>query len=266
MPRHEPLETRPNSWVPIPLQKPSPTLGDFRTTKPQIGASFRVTPGVHVFANFTQSASPNARFPGSPETGESVEVGIKANREKFSGGLTFFDSTRKSIQVSIFNNLTSMSTFELSGEERARGLEAEFQFNPTAQLQILGSYSLLDTEVVSDKQRPDRVGTELANAPEHSFRVWSKYQVKGGTLDKLWVGVGYLYTSWLRPGDNPARFRLKAAAWDRIDISAGYPTKIGGQLVEWRVNLENVADEDYIGVALHRGQPFAAKLTAILRF
>lgn len=258
------MESKTSQWS--FLSAAAPTLGDYRTTKPQIGASYRITPGVHVFANFTQSASPNARFPGSPETGESVEVGIKFNREKYSGGLTFFDSTRESIQVGIFNNLTSTTTFELSGEERARGFEAEFQLNPTSQFQILGSYSFLDTEVVSDKQRPGRVGTELANAPEHSFRLWTKYQFKEGPLNKLWVGVGYLYTSWLRPGDNPARYLLKAAAWDRIDVSAGYPTTFGRYRVDWRVNLENITNEDYIGVALHRGQPFAAKLTAILRF
>lgn len=248
------------------LSAAAPTLGDFVTTKPQLGASFRVAPDVHAFANFTQSASPNARFPATPETGDSIELGVKAGSEKVSGSLTFFDSTRENIQVSIFNNITSGSTFELSGEERARGLEAEFQFNPTPEFQLLGSYAFLDTEVVSDRQRPARVGTELANAPEHSFRLWSKYQVKGGPLDKLWAGLGYLYTSELRPGDNPARFRLKADAWFRIDAALGYTSRIGGQRVEWRANLDNLTNEDYIGVALHRAPPFSAKLSATLRF
>ncbi len=248
------------------LSAPAPTLGEFTTTKPQVGASFRIASGVHVFANFTQSASPNARFPTTPETGESIEIGVKVSREKISAGLTLFDSVRENIQVTIFNNLTSATTFELSGEERARGLEAEVQFNPTAQLQILGSYAFLDTEVVSDRQRPARVGTELANAPEHAFRFWGKYTVKGGPLDKLWAGLGFLYTSSLRPGDNPARFRLMADSWSRFDAAIGYPTRFGDLPIEWRLNLENLTDEDYIGVALHRGQPFGAKLSATLRF
>lgn len=258
------MESDTSTWGIITAA--SPTLGRFVTTKPQLGASFRVTPGVHVFANFTQSASPNARFPDTPESGDGVEFGVKASRERMSGSLTFFDSTRENIQVSIFNNLTAGSTFELSGEESSRGIEAEFQLNPNDQLQVIGSYSFLDTEVVSDKQRPDRVGTELAHAPEHSLRLWAKYQVKGGPLDKLWAGLGYLYTSELRPGDNPARFRLKADPWFRLDAALGYTTRLAGRKVEWRANLENLTNEDYIGVALHRGAPFTAKLTAVLRF
>jgi iron complex outermembrane recepter protein len=258
------MESDTSTWGIITAA--APTLGRFVTTEPQLGASLRITPGLHVFANFTQSASPNARFPDTPESGDGMEFGVKASREKMSGSVTFFDSSRENIQVSIFNNLTAGSTFELSGEESSRGIEAEFQLNPNEQLQLIGAYSLLDTEVVSDRQRPDRVGTELANAPEHSLRLWTKYQLKGGPLDKLWMGLGYLYTSDLRPGDNPARFRLKADSWFRLDAAVGYTMRVAGRRVDWRANFENLTNEDYIGVALHRGAPFTAKLSALLRF
>lgn len=258
------MESETSQWS--YLSAPAPTLGEFVTTKPQLGFSVRLKDGVHAFANFTQSASPNARFPDTPETGDSIEIGLKAGRERLSGSLTYFDATRENIQVGIFNNITSVTTFELSGEERARGVEAEIQFNPSRNLQLLGSYAFLDTEVVSDRQRPARVGTELANAPEHSIRLWAKYEVEGGPLDSLWLGLGYLYTSDLRPGDNPARFRLMADAWSRFDAAVGYTSRFGSRRVEWRANFENLTDEDYLGVALHRGAPFSAKLSATLRF
>lgn len=248
------------------LSTAAPSVGDFDVTKPQYGASFRILPKTYLFANSSESASANLRFPDTPEKGQSYDVGIKVSTDKFSGSLTYFDTTRENIQVQIFNGLTGQTTFELSGEEQSKGYELEFQYFPTRQLQFVASYSYMDTMVVSDRERPARVGTELPDTPKNSYRVWSKYTVQGGAFDRLWLGVGYMFTDKMRGNRNPANFRIWVDSWSRWDASIGYNMKIGKTKVDLSLNLENLTDEDYIDYFLIRGRPFAAKLMTTFTF
>lgn len=243
-----------------------PSIGDFEVTKPLFGSSFRIMPDVYLFANTSESSSANLRFPDTPEKGQSYDIGVKVAKDRFSGSITYFDTTRENIQVQIFNGLTGLFTFELSGKESSKGVEAEFQFLPTPQIQLLGSYTYLDTEVISDLERPARVGTELPDAPRNSYRLWSKYTFKGGRLDRFWAGVGYSYTSSMRSARNPALFRIISDSWSRWDASLGYSMKVGRTNVDWVLAMDNLTDEDYIDYFLIRGRPFNAKLSARIRF
>lgn len=250
-----------------PLAATKLTTGDFSITKPQFGASLKITKGLHVFANMSESAAPNIRFPNSPEKGKSYDLGLKANLDKFSATITYFDTTRENIQVQVFNGLTGTTTFELSGEEEAKGVEVEAQYFPTDQLQVTGSYAYMDTAVISDKERPGRVGTTLPNVPRDSVRLWTKYTFKGGLLDRFWVGAGYIYTGEMIGNRNPALYKIKVMASTRWDAAFGYSMKLkNDQTIDWTLNLENLADKDYIAYMFVRGKPFSANLTATYRF
>ncbi|MBX3738565.1 TonB-dependent siderophore receptor [Oleiharenicola sp. Vm1] len=241
-------------------------VGDFKVTKPQFGASLRILPKTFLFANTSESASANLRFPDTPEKGKSYDVGIKVAAEKFSGSVTYFDTTRENIQVQVFNGLTGTTTFELSGEEQAKGVEVEFQYFPSNQFQLVGSYSYMDTEVISDNQRPARVGTELPDTPRNSYRLWAKYTLDKGPFKRAWIGVGYLFTDKMRGNRNPANFRIWTDSWSRIDASLGYDMKIGKTNVNWVLTMENLEDKDYIDYMLIRGRPFNARLSATFTF
>ena len=246
---------------------PTPaSVGDFEITKPQFGASLRILPKTYLFANTSESAAANLRFPDTPEKGQSYDVGLKVATDKFSGSVTYFDTTRENIQVQYFNGLTGLITFELSGEEQSKGVEVEFQYFPSKQFQLVGSYAFMDTEVISDRQRPARVGTELPDTPENSIRLWGKYTFKGGILDRAWVGLGYLYTDKMRANRAPANFRIMADSWSRFDASLGYDMKLGKTNVSWILTMENLTDEDYVDYFLIRGRPFNARLSATVTF
>jgi len=250
-----------------PLAATKLTTGDFSITKPQFGASLKLVKGIYAFANMSESAAPNIRFPNSPEKGKSYDLGLKASFDKFSGTITYFDTTRENIQVQVFNGLTGTTTFELSGEENAKGVEVEAQYFPTAQLQVTGSYAYMDTAVISDKERPGRVGSLLPNVPRDSVRLWTKYTFKGGALDRFWVGAGYIYTGEMVGNRNPALYKIHVEASTRWDAALGYSMKLkGNNRIDWTLNLENLTDEDYIAYMFIRGKPFSANLTATLRF
>jgi len=249
-----------------PLMANPISRGEFELSKPQFGASFRIVPHVFLFANTSDSGVANSRFPDTPEEGKNYEFGIKVAQDRFSGSVTYFDTTRRNIQVGRFDGLTGLTFFELSGEESSKGAEVEFQFLPTDQFQLLGSYAYLDTEVISDLERPARVGTELPDAPRNSYRFWGKYTFKGGPFDRLWIGAGYMFTDRMRGNRNPVTFRVLVDSWSRWDASLGYSMEIGRANVDWVLTMENLTDEDYIDYFLVRGRPFNAKLSARIRF
>lgn len=245
---------------------PALTVGDFSITKPQFGGSYILRKGLYFFGNMSESAAPNVRFPNSPETGKSYDVGFKLNHDKFSGSIAYFNTTRESIQVQIFDTSTGLTSFELSGEEKAEGIETDFQYFPTSQWQIIATHAWTNTLVVSDKQRPGRAGTTLPDVPRNAFRLWSKYTFKGGALDKLWLGFGYMYTSQMIGNRNPVRYKIHVDGWDRFDVSLGYTTKAGKARIDYVLNAENLLDKDYIDYMFVRGRPFNLKFSATLAF
>lgn len=245
---------------------PTVTVGHFKVTKPQFGASYELRKGLFMFANMSESAAPNVRFPGTPEEGKSYDVGFKFNQEKFAGSVAYFHTTRSNIQVQIFNTTTGLTSFELSGEEMAEGVETDFQYFPTKQLQVVGTYAWTNSRVVSDAQRPGRVGTTLPDVPRNAVRLWSKYTFSGGALDKVWVGAGYLYTSQMIGNRNPVRYKVHVDGWQRFDASLGYTTKMGKARVDYVLNAENLLDKDYIDYMFVRGRPFNLKASATFSF
>lgn len=250
----------------IRTNPPTVTTGEFKITKPQFGASFEATKGIFVFGNMSESAAPNVRFPGTPEVGKSFDIGVKLNRDKFAGTVAYFHTTRENIQVQIFNTTTGLTSFELSGEEEAEGVEADFQYFPTKQLQLVGTWAWTNSRVVSDKQRPGRVGTTLPDVPRNAVRLWSKYTFTGGALGNVWLGLGYLYTSQMIGNRNPVRYKIHVDEWHRFDASVGYTSKIGKVKVDYALNAENLLDEDYIDYMFVRGRPFNLKFSARFSF
>ena len=242
------------------------TKGDFTVTKPQFGGSVRLRKGVYLFGNMSESAAPNVRFPGTPETGKSYDLGFKFNRDKFSGSIAYFNTVRENIQVQIFDTSTGTLSFELSGKEKAEGIETDFQYFPTPQLQFMFTHAWTNSLVVSDKQRPGRAGTTLPDVPRNAFRLWTKYSFSGGALDKLWLGFGYIYTSQMIGNRNPVRYKIHVDEWDRFDASLGYTTKAGKARIDYVLNAENLLDKDYIDYMFVRGRPFNLKFSATLAF
>ncbi len=242
------------------------TKGDFTITKPQFGGSFRLRKGLYLFGNMSESAAPNVRFPSTPEKGTSYDVGFKFNQDKFAGSIAYFNTTRENIQVQIFNTSTGLTSFELSGQEEAEGVETDFQYFPTPRLQLMATHAWTNSRVVSDLQRPGREGTTLPDVPRNAFRLWSKYTFKGGSLDKLWLGFGYMYTSQMIGNRNPVRYKIHVDGWDRFDAGVGYSSKIGKAQVNYTLNVENLLDKDYIDYMFVRGKPFNLKFTTTLAF
>jgi catecholate siderophore receptor len=139
-------------------------------------------PGSVYFAygtSFNPSAEALALTAGTanaaPEKNKTYEVGSKwdlfSNRLSLRGSVFRTEKTNAR-ETSPTNALLVV----LSGNQRVDGFELEASGRLTSRWQILSSYALLDSKLVSSEFFPDAVGAQLANVPRNTFSVWSNYQ------------------------------------------------------------------------------------------
>ncbi len=75
----------------------------------------------------------------------------------------------------------------LGGNQRVDGFQVGITGHLTDRWQLLSSYALLNSEVISSKFYPQSVGVELANVPRNTFNFWSTYLLP---WRKIQVGAG----------------------------------------------------------------------------
>ncbi len=179
---------------------------DLSETTYQMGANFRLFPNLTLFANQSTSFSPQARFniDGTPlpnETGLGSEAGLKVNflDNKFSMSVTVFDIERKNIARE--TTTTDPTTFLtervviLSGKEQARGVEMDFNWQATEELQFLGGYGNVVAKTLENKEFPFLSNTTPRRVPRHNVGFASRYEFKYGALKGLYATVGMKYYS-----------------------------------------------------------------------
>ena len=74
-----------------------------------------------------------------------------------------------------------------AGHERVNGFQVALTGHLTDRWQILSSYALLASEVVTSQYYPRSIGAELANVPRNTFNFWSTYRLP---WRKLQLGAG----------------------------------------------------------------------------
>jgi catecholate siderophore receptor len=139
----------------------------------------------------------------------------------------------------------------LSGNHRVDGLELEANGRITDRWQVLASYALLDSKVVSSLFFPGAVGAELANVPKNTLSFWSNYQLP---WRKLSIGGGGQFidsrtASSTVPRD-PVTGKVKqVASYWVFNAVVSYPL---GERADLQVNLNNLTNRYYYD-QLHPG-------------
>src|SRR5690606_30155010 len=123
----------------------------------------------------------------------------------------------------------------LEGEQRVQGFELGLAGNITERLALNAGYTWLDTEILDSLNAAD-IGNRLDNSPEHSFTLWGTYNL----LDTLQFGLGAQYVD--ERYSNIANTRSAPDYWV-YEASASY---VVNERLSFRLNLQNLTDEDYI--------------------
>lgn len=163
----------------------------YHRISPRIGATFDVMPGVALYAGYATGFRGAFGFVGTtapvPETSGNVEAGMKFAlfRAGLSGTVSAFEQTRDNVATPDPANLfLSVQT----GQQRARGIEADVTWEPSPAFSLLAAYAFTDAVVTRDNATP--VGDRLPRVPRHSGRVAARYRVLDGPAKGLSAGAG----------------------------------------------------------------------------
>ncbi|MFM8375540.1 MAG: TonB-dependent siderophore receptor, partial [Phenylobacterium sp.] len=121
-----------------------------------------------------------------------------------------------------------------SGEQRARGFEADLVYEPGASLSVLGAYAYTDAEVTRDNRLP--VGDRPTRTPEHSLRLAARYRFQSDALKGLEIGGGLTAVS-----DRELTLPNTTAADGSVLLDAQAAWDLG--VAKLSVSVVNLADE-----------------------
>lgn len=226
---------------------------------PRAGINYELWSWLAVYGNYAESfGSPGSGVlaDGSPaefESGEQKEVGLKGRwfGDRLIGSLAFYHLTKSKVTVPVININPGVVT--QVGEARSQGIEFDVQGKLGDRWSIIASYAWTDARVTEDQdigvQRDalgntmpvltaGRTGQRLANVPEHSMSLWSKY-----AFSDAFSLAGGMFAMTEREVD--ADNTVDVAGFVRFDLAAAYRLQLGRSWLKAQFNVFNVLDQDY---------------------
>lgn len=238
---------------------------------PAVGAVFKVTDEVSLYANYIESLAQGETAPGadvinvgeslSPYVSEQTEVGLKYETDQLGLGLAYFTTSKP--RAVIENNV-----FKESGEDEHQGMELTIYGKASDNVKILGGVTWLDAE---QKETGDAAidGNDVIGVAEWQANLGAEWEVPA--VDGLALDTRLTYTG-SRYADNANT--LKVDDWTTVDIGARYLVAVGNQDLTLRARVHNLFDRDYWASVggfpgngyLALGAPRTVSLTATIDF
>ena len=130
----------------------------------------------------------------------------------------------------------------LSGKQESKGAEVQLIYLPVPNWQMQLGYSYNDARVtqtlIAIQQR-----ARLWNVPRQQVNLWTRYNIPGGHLKGLGVGLGVIYVGdRLGAITNDPTLQLKMSGYTRVDTAIYYQWK----RYSFALNVSNALDRSYI--------------------
>ncbi|WP_394228492.1 TonB-dependent receptor [Pseudoalteromonas spongiae] len=172
-------------------------------------------------------------------TSEQIELGLKWQvSDRLMIDTALFDIEKSGVLVS--ESLVDDPNFDTittqAGLQRHKGFEASAQGAVTDTLFLMASTMYLDAQYERDSNYE---GKTPVDAPKWSASLWSRYEM----TESLALNAGLIYQGE-RFAD--ANNTITKDAYYRLDLGATFSTQIAGQDTDFRFNIENALDEDYL--------------------
>jgi iron complex outermembrane receptor protein len=202
-----------------------------------------IAPYVSYSESFTPIYGTNAAGAAFvPERGRQYEVGVKYQPPGVDALFTaaLFDLTRQNLLTA---DPVNPSNSVQSGEARSRGLELEAKATLAPGLNLVGSYTYLDT--IYTKDNSGLANKHLPAVPSHVVSGWAYYTVPGGMFEGLALGGGVRYIGPSYSADNSFKVPGVALidATIRYDLGHAVPKLQGAEL---HLNAQNLLDTHYV--------------------
>jgi catecholate siderophore receptor len=168
-----------------------------------------------------------------PEESETMELGAKwdllGKKLAVSGALF------RTVKTNARTQESSTEVVVLDGEQVVQGIELGATGQITEQWRVFGGYTYMDGEVTKSNN-PVEDGAETTNTPEHSFSLWTVYEI----TDALEAGLGGQFVDSRHA--STTNNRVAPSYWT-LDAMAAYEINKNWSV---RMNLYNLLDEEYI--------------------
>lgn len=172
-------------------------------------------------------------------TSEQIEIGVKwqvSDRLMLESAVFDIEKSGVLVTESLIDDPTHDTITTQAGLQRHKGVELSAQGAITDTLFIMASTMYLDATFERDSNYE---GKTPMDAPQWSASVWSRYEL----TQSLALNAGLLYQGE-RYADN--NNNITKDSYYRLDLGATYTTKISDHDVDFRLNVENALDEDYL--------------------
>lgn len=171
---------------------------------PRVGASYSIKEDFSVYGIFDktfvpQSAiqysatNPNGDPLNTPFKGQNLEVGIK--KDWFSGKWNSTFAVYEIRRQNIFTSDTAHPNLGFSlatGEQRARGFEADIKGEIVKGLNVVINYAYTDAKTVKDNEA-SKIGQQSPGNAKNVQNTWLSYRFENGTLKGFGISAGYQY-------------------------------------------------------------------------
>jgi len=213
-----------------------------------------------------------------PESGKSFEFGAKTSF--LDGRLGFETAVYQLNRTNTRRQLTSTEIiavlgFEPSGArsiqdngEESRGIEAQVLYAPFRGYQISTNFSYSNATVVTP-DIPLRNGTPISGRPRSNGSFFHKYTFQSGPLKDFSFNNAVVWVDGFRPGavsGTTGQVLTFLDGYIRVDLGAGYRTKIMGRSVSFTATVRNVENKKIQEGLQSKGDPRSFRLGASTKF
>lgn len=222
----------------------SPTIKDSATSF-NLGTVYQFVPGLAPYASYSESFTPVAGTDAAgktfkPKRGEQFELGVKWEPASLplQASAAVYSLKEKNRLADDPNHVGKRIQL---GMAKIRGLEAELKADLGA-WNVMGNYTYTRARATAGSFGGNLDANEqIEGVPEHTASVWVVHNFGKGF--KAGGGARYVGSS----GDGTGKVSVSSVSL--LDAMASYETGA------WRfaLNLNNLADKDYIATCLSRG-------------
>ena len=234
---------------------------------PRFGVIYKPIEPLSFYASYSQAYVPRAGDQLTalnvttetlkPEKFTTLETGVKWD---IRPDLAFTAAVYQLDRTNVINSIIGGQTFLTKGQ-RTEGVEVSLAGQLTSSWSIMGGYAYQVGDITSDIQGIAKKGATVAELPQNTFSVWSRYDI----TPKVGAAVGVIYRDGMFAS---LTNRVRLPDFVRVDAAlfAQFTKSFCGQL-----NIENLFDTKYFASAqndfnITPGSPIAIRASLIASF
>ncbi|MFI5335907.1 MAG: TonB-dependent siderophore receptor [Opitutales bacterium] len=169
----------------------------------QLGGSFKLADGINLYANKSSAFNPQPQldsYTGLPlpnNKSNGYEFGLKASllKDRLSLTLDRFVIDQYNLVQSETDPITGVKDTIISGQQEAKGYEAQFLYQVTKNFQVLGSWGYSPTTILKSETLTFLNGLPARRVPRDNAGLAVRYQFTHGKLKGLYVVADVKYFS-----------------------------------------------------------------------